>query len=92
MRDNAAAWLQTVDWLLGAALFILAAALAIAVGVAAYGLLRLARWTVGRIRHRFDVARMQTRPQLRPATGQAIDDYWTCRRVWAKPTREESKR
>ncbi|SDL28840.1 hypothetical protein [Streptomyces indicus] len=46
-----------------------------------------------RIRHSFDKAQMACQPEPpRPTSSQAIDDYWTIRRAWHLPAREEARR
>lgn len=90
--NDVAAWLIAITWIYTAAGMILAAALIIALGITAYWTHRLIRWAAGRARHRSDLRRMRRRPQRPPPAGEALDDYWTCCRTWAKPTREESKR
>lgn len=93
MRDNAARWLDAFVWAQTGAAIILAAAALLVLGIAAYWLHRLARWALGRARHRTDLTRMRRRPTPRPpATPQSTDDYWTIRRAWHMTTREEIKR
>lgn len=99
MIDVIGGWLLNHDWTLEAAAWVL---LICAVGtllLIAYGVLHVlrhawnaTRWAAGYLRHHWDLHRMNRWPTPPPPSGDALDNYWTCCRAWAKPTREESKR
>lgn len=93
MRDNAASLLETAYWGLAISVTVLAVTTAAVVVIAGYWTFHLAGWTAGRARHRWDRYRMYRRrgPQL-TRNNQAVDDYWTIRRTWHLPTREEARR
>lgn len=92
MRDNLAAVLDAVFWALAISATVLAVTTAAVVVIAGYWTTHCAIWTGRRMRHRWDVRRMNRQPAPRPpATPQATDDYWTIRRAWRQPTREEAR-
>ncbi|MFE4818554.1 hypothetical protein ACFRFU_19405 [Streptomyces sp. NPDC056704] len=93
MRDNLAAVLDAAFWGLAISVTVLAITTAGVVVTAGYWTGRLAIWGGRRARHRWDLQRMRRRPAPpQSATPQACDDYWTIRRAWQQPTREEAGR
>ncbi|MFD4547212.1 hypothetical protein [Streptomyces sp. NPDC058466] len=93
MRDIAAAWLQAFVWAQTGAAILVTAWCFLALGIAAYAVHRLTRWTFSRARHRTDLARMRRRPAPpAPASEQAVLDYLTIRTAWNQPTREEARK
>jgi hypothetical protein len=92
VRDNLAAVLDAAYWGLAISATILAVTTAAVTVIAGYWTTHCAIWTGRRMRHHWDLARMQSRPAPRQtATPQACDDYWTIRRAWHQPTREEAR-
>jgi hypothetical protein len=92
VRDNLAAVLDAAYWGLAISATILAVTTAAVTAIAGYWTTHCAIWTGRRIRHHWDLARMQSRPAPRQAVSeQAVLDYLTIRVTWNQPTREEAR-
>jgi hypothetical protein len=90
VRDNLAAVLDAAYWGLAISVTILAVTTAGVTVIAGYWTTHCAIWTGRRMRHHWDLARMQSRPAPRQtASEQAVLDYLTIRTAWNQPTREE---
>jgi hypothetical protein len=92
VRDNLAAVLETAYWGLAISATILAVTTAAVTAIAGYWTTHCAIWTGRRMRHHWDLARMQSRPAPRQAVSeQAVLDYLAIRTAWNQPTREEAR-
>jgi hypothetical protein len=92
MRDNLAAVLDAAYWGLAITVTILAVTTAAVTVIAGYWTTHCAIWAGRRMRHHWDLARMQSRPAPRQtASEQAVLDYLTIRVTWNQPTREEAR-
>jgi hypothetical protein len=93
VRDSLAAVLDAAYWGLAISATILAVTTAAVTVTAGYWTTHCAIWTGRRMRHHWDLARMQSRPAPRQAVSeQGVLDYLAIRVTWNQPTREEAGR